>query len=351
MVKSINIANFRNFDKKEIPFSSGINVINAPNASGKTNLLEAIAFLALGKSFKAKLEAECIKYDEEIARIKGNDLEVVLTRGLINIGKETLEKVPKKKLLVKGIPRRLVDFAGNIKVVIFSPQDLDLVSSTPTLRRKFLDQVLSQTDREYRRSLMSYEKAVRQRNKILLKIRDEGISRENLIYWNHVLIKNGNYITRMREEVIEYINTFKSNIKNNYSIKYDPSTISEERLDKYKTEEVASGKTLVGPHRDDFVFLEEERELDSYGSRGEQRMAVLWIKLGELNYIEEKTKKIGFDTEKPILLLDDIFSELDHIHRKIVVEAINNHQVIITSADEHNLVDIKDKNINIINLH
>jgi DNA replication and repair protein RecF len=122
------------------------------------------------------------------------------------------------------------------------------------------------------------------------------------------------------------------------------SDTSEERLEKYKNEEIASATTLVGPHRDDFIFLEEERELSSFGSRGEQRMAVLWIKLAELSYIEEKTNV------KPILLLDDIFSELDHIHRKIVVEAINNHQVIITSADEHNLVDIKDKNINTINL-
>lgn len=344
MLKRLEIVNFRNFSKKEIDFSDGVNVINAPNASGKTNILEAIAFLALGKSFKTKTESDSIKYDAEIARIKGNDLEVVLTRGFIDIGKESLEKVQKKKLLVKGISRRLIDFAGNIKVVIFSPQDLDLVLQTPSLRRKFLDQVLSQTDREYRRSLMAYEKGVRQRNRILLKIREEGISRENLIFWNHVLIKNGNYITRKREELIEYINSYKSNIKNSYSLKYDSSTISEERLEKYKIEEVASATTLVGPHRDDFIFLEEERELSKFGSRGEQRMAVLWIKLGELRFIEEKT---GL---KPILLLDDIFSELDHIHRKVVIEAINNHQVIITSADEHNLVDIMDKDINIINL-
>ena len=243
MIKSLQITNFRNFSKKEIDFSEGINVINAPNASGKTNLLEAVAFLALGKSFKAKRENECIKYNEEIARIKGNELEIVLTSGFIDIGKETLEKVPKKRLLVKGIPRRLIDFAVNIKVVIFSPQDLDLVSSTPTLRRKFLDQVLSQSDREYRRSLMAYEKEVRQRNKILLKIREEGISRENLVYWNHVLIKNGNYITRKREDLIEYINSFSSNITNSYKIRYDPSTISEERLEKYKNEEIASATT------------------------------------------------------------------------------------------------------------
>ena len=349
MLKNLQITNFRNFSKSEINFNSGINVINAPNASGKTNLLEAIAFLALGKSFKARLESECINYDSEIARIKTDDLEIVLTRGFIDIGKKELEKVPKKKLLVKGIARRLIDFAGNIKVVIFSPQDLDLVSQTPSLRRKFLDQVLSQSDREYRRSIGAYEKGIRQRNRILLKIREEGLSRENLIYWNHVLIKNGNYITSKREELIEYINNLEINIKNSFQLKYDPSTIIEERLEKYKVEEVASGNTLVGPHRDDFEFQiikpqSQILNLSSFGSRGEQRMAVLWLKLAELNYIEERTGT------KPILLLDDIFSELDHNHRKVVVEAINNHQVIITSADPHNLSDIQEKEINLIEL-
>lgn len=343
MIKKLNLKNFRSFTKASFDFSDKINIINAPNASGKTNILESIFLLSTGKSFKAKVEEEMINYDEEIARVDGQTddtkLEVVLTRGFIDIGKNTPEKVAKKKLMVNGISRRMIDFSSNLKVTLFLPEDLDLVTSSPSIRRKFLDTVLSQTDRDYRRALMAYEKGVRQRNKILQKIRDEGLSRSPLQFWDQLLIKNGNYLTDKREEFVEYINSFKSEISNNYSVEYDRSVISEARLEQYKNEEVAACTTLVGPHRDDFIFKEAEKNLSSYGSRGEQRMAVLWIKLAELSFTEEKT------SQKPTLLLDDIFSELDHMHRKVVMETINNHQVIITSADEHNLLDFDKFNL------
>lgn len=334
MLKTLNLTNFRNFEKKTIEFGQGVNVINAPNASGKTNILEAIFFLATGKSFKARVESEVIRHGQDIARIKGDNLEIVITNGFIDIGKPTLEKVAKKKLLVNGIPKRLIDFAGNIKVTLFAPSDLELVTDSPTIRRKFLDTVLSQADREYRRAIGSYEKGVRQRNKLLWRIREEGLSRSHLLFWNQLLIKNGNYITDKRTELIEYINS-----KNKCHLEYDSSTISEGRLEQYKNEEVASATTLVGPHRDDFVFLQEGRDLASFGSRGQQRMELLYLKIAEMNFIEEKTNV------KPILLLDDIFSELDHSHREIVMQTLNSHQVIITSADPHNLQGLEDKEI------
>ncbi len=331
MLKTLNLVNFRNFDKKTIDFSEGINVINAPNASGKTNILEAIFFLAAGKSFKARKEIECIKYDEQLARISSGELELVLTKDVVGW--------PKKRLLVNGVPRRLIDFAGNIKVTLFAPQDLELITDGPSLRRNFLDTVLYQTDREYRRSLGSYEKGVRQRNRLLMQIRDDGASRSSLLFWNQLLIKNGDYISTKRRELIEYINS-----KNKCNLIYDNSVISESRFEQYKDAEIASATTLVGPHRDDIVFLQEGRDLASFGSRGQQRMQILYLKLAEMSYVEEKTNV------KPILLLDDIFSELDRGHREIVMSAINNHQVIITSADPHNLQGVEDKKINNINI-
>jgi DNA replication and repair protein RecF len=331
MIQKIKLTNFRNFSKKEIEFDEGINIIDAPNASGKTNILESIVFLSLGKSFKARKEEECIKYEENISRITTEGLEIILTKNV--------EGWPKKRMLVNGVPRRLVDFAGNIKTVLFAPQDLELVTGGPSMRRNFLDTVLSQTDREYRRSIGSYEKGLRQRNRLLFKIREEGVSRNNLLFWNQLLIKNGNYITEKRRDFIDYVNSL-----NKCSLEYDPSTISESRLDQYKNEEIASATTLVGPHRDDFIFLLDNKDLSKFGSRGQQRMEILWLKLAEMAFIEKITNI------KPILLLDDIFSELDHVHRKIVMESLNNHQVIITSADEHNLEGLdssKTKNIKI----
>lgn len=336
MILKLTLSNFRNFSKKELVFSQEINVINAENATGKTNILEAIVFLSLGKSFKARVEAECIKYEEKIARVSTESLEVILTKDESGW--------PKKRLLVNGVPRRLIDFTGNIKTVLFAPQDLELITDGPHLRRNFLDTVLSLTDREYRRSIGSYEKGVRQRNRLLMQIRDNGVPRSGLIFWNQLLIKNGDYISTKRRELIEFINS-----KNKCNLVYDASSISESRLEQYKDAEIASCTTLVGPHRDDILFLQEGRDLASFGSRGQQRMQILYLKLAEMAFIEEITKGSAAGAEKPILLLDDIFSELDHNHRETVMQTFNDHQVIITSADEHNLPKTL-KNVNIIKL-
>ncbi len=332
-ISKIHLINFRNIEEKLLSFSSKTTVIVGKNAAGKTNILESVFLLATGKSFKARIEEDMIKQDQEMGRVKGiageNKLEVLLTRGEIKITNTSVTKVSKKKLTVNGIPKRLVDFGKNFHVVLFAPQDMDLVTESPSLRRRFLDIVLSQSDYEYRRSLLSYEKGLRQRNRLLIKIREEGIARSQLYFWNSLLIKNGDYIAHSREEFINFVNSTTSFNSKTYEIKYDKSAISESRLDQYKNEEVAAGTTLVGPHRDDFIFYEDNKSLDSYGSRGEQRMAVLWLKIAELQFLEKKTQ------EKPTLLLDDIFSELDHAHRDIVIEIAKNQQTIITTADPH----------------
>ncbi|HEX6977220.1 MAG TPA: DNA replication and repair protein RecF [Patescibacteria group bacterium] len=339
MIQKIRLKDFRNFKDSVFEFSPNTTVIIGPNASGKTNLLESLFLLSTGKSFKASLEEEMINYNEELARAKGlledkSTLEVVLTKGQMSVGDDRYEKTPRKKLLVKGISKRLIDFAGIFKVVLFAPQDLDLVSESPSIRRKFLDSVMSQVDREYRRALLSYEKGVRQRNRILQKIRDEGASRSQLLFWDKLLIKNGDYISEKRQDLISYINTTPALEDQEFTILYDKSAISEERLVEYAQEEVAAATTLVGPHRDDFVFeIGKKRNLAKYGSRGEQRMGVLWIKLAELSYIE---KEAGV---RPTLLLDDIFSELDDKHRDVVLSFAKKQQTIITTADPHFILD------------
>ena len=342
MISKLRLKDFRNIKSKLLEFSNGITVIVGPNASGKTNILESIFLLSTGKSFRAHLEEEMVNYDTDISRIKGrtksdgeiNDLEVILTRGLIDIGKPAPEKVARKKLMLNGVAKRLVDFAGNFRVALFGPWDLDLVTESPSLRRKFLDTVLSQVDREYRRASLSYEKGLRQRNKLLLRIREEGLSRSQLLFWDRLLVKNGDYIAKARGEFTGFINATSELDDQSFSLEYDKSAISEARLEQYTEEEVAAATTLVGPHRDDIIFhirvaKAENRNLATYGSRGEQRMGVLWLKLAELAFVEAKTG------ERPTLLLDDIFSELDHKHREIVVKVAQNQQTLITTADPH----------------
>ena len=345
-ISKLKFHNFRNFKEKLIPFSEQVvNIIIGPNASGKSNILEGLFLLSTGKSFKAGVEEEIVKYDEEIARVQGlvgdTKLEVVLTRGLITVGQypTKTEKVARKRLLVNKIPRRLVDFSGNFKTVLFGPWDLDLVTSSPSLRRRALDMILSQIDREYRRAILSYEKGLRQRNRLLFRIREEGLPRSHLLFWNNLLIKNGDYISKKREEFMNFANSLPSVNEQIFTLEYDKSAISEGRLEQYKEEEVFAATTLVGPHRDDMIFkigqLGKNRNLDRFGSRGEQRMGVLWFKLAELAYIEQQTEG------RPTLLLDDIFSELDREHRKIVMNIIGKQQTIITTADPHFIADLK----------
>lgn len=361
LLKKLTISNFRNFKSKTFSISSKTTIIVGPNASGKTNIMESLFLLSTGKSFKARVEEEMISYSEEIARVKGlfediqrskTKLEVVLTRGEITVGEDPVktETAPRKKLLVNGVSKRLYNFAGNFTVVLFGPQDLELVIESPSRRRAFLDTVLSQVDSEYRRASLSYEKGVRQRNRLLYRIREEGLSRSQLLFWNSLLIKNGDYISKKRGEFFNFANETGALDDQDFSLVYDKSAISETRLEQYSEEEVAAATTLVGPHRDDFRFRlkkkKRSRDLSRYGSRGEQRMGVLWLKLAELTYIEDQTD------EKPTLLLDDIFSELDHEHREVVMRVVKEQQTpqrlrsagqaIITTVDPHFVEGIKN---------
>lgn len=349
MLNKVKITNFRNFTSKEISFNPKITLIVGENATGKTNILESIHLSSTGKSFKAKVEEEMIKSGEEIGRVEAEiqkesliKLEIVLTRGVLNLGTAHPEKVARKRLLVNGIARRLIDFAGNQKVVLFSPQDLDLVTQSPSIRRKFLDSVLSQVDREYRRAALSYEKGLRQRNKILFKIREGLAKRSYLAFWDRLLIKNGDYISQKRADFIAFVNSTEALNSQAFSLNYDKSAISESRLEEYSQEEVAAATTLVGPHRDDFRFTLKKLDLGRFASRGEQRMGVLWLKLAELEFIKKETE------DAPTLLLDDIFSELDDTHRKVVLEMASQGQTIITTADPHHTKSFKG--VQIINL-
>ncbi|RJR29447.1 DNA replication and repair protein RecF [Candidatus Microgenomates bacterium] len=343
MLKKIKLTNFRNFKSYELSLSRDTSVIVGANATGKTNLLEAIYLLSTGKSFKARVEEEMINYDEELSRIEGeasdsNKLEIVLTRGFIERG-SMHEKTARKRLTVNGVGKRLVDFSSNFTTVIFRPQDMDLVTESPSTRRRFLDALLSQVDYEYRRSLLSYEKGLRRRNKLLWNIRENGVSRSHLYFWDKLLIKNGEYLQNKREEFVDYMNNYPQINEKKYAIEYDKSAISDSRLKQYASEEVSAATTLVGPHRDDMLFLMGRKiDLAKYGSRGEQRMAVLWVKMVELAFIREKNKS------EATLLLDDIFSELDRAHRELVFEITRPQQTIITSADPHNIEGLAKQN-------
>jgi DNA replication and repair protein RecF len=331
ILKSLKLANFRNYKKTEIEFSSQTTAIIGPNTFGKTNLVEAIYLLSTGKSLRAEKDIEMIKFGEDVARVTGEvrdvKLEVVLGNSQVSGGNGFL-----KKLLVNGISKRRVDFAANLSVVLFSPEDLDIIIDSPGLRRRFLDEVLEQVDREYRLALVSYTKSLRQRNALLETTRENGTRNQSQFdYWDNILIENGNKITEKRKKFIEFANTETKDLFD-FVMYYDKSVVSHERLLQYEREEIAAGVTLVGPHRDDFslsMFDDIEQtthDVKHFGSRGQQRLAILQLKLLELLFIE---KNLGF---RPVLVLDDIFSELDKEHINLVLEVIDKQQTIITTT-------------------
>ena len=347
----IQLQNFRSFRVKSFSFSQESTLMVGDNATGKTNILEAIWLLATGRSFRARVEREMIRNGEELARVsgelvngEGEELEILLTTGEV-----AGESVPRKRYIVSGLGKRRMDFVGNFRVVLFRPEDLELLLGGPSIRREYLDSVLEQVDREYRRSLLSYKKGLRQRNKLLERIREGEAERKQLLFWNRLLIKNGEVVESKREAFVEFVNEAFgreriSQVFGGLEIVYDRSVISEKRLRQYKRQEVAAGATLVGPHRDDFKIIAEVRsqkskvksgrDLAVFGSRGEQRLAVLALKLAELSFV---TQHIG---KRPLLLLDDIFSELDHEHREDVLEVVGQQQTILTTTDLH-LVEAK----------
>ncbi|MBI2008316.1 AAA family ATPase [Candidatus Amesbacteria bacterium] len=311
-IGQISLQNFRSYEKAEFTFENR-NVIIGENGSGKSNLIEAIYLLATGKSFRAERDEEMVRYGEGFFRVVGE------IGGLGEIGVTLKEG---KSFEVNGVHRRMMDFVGHIRAVMFGPQDMELVTGSPGGRRRYLDFVISQVDREYRRSLVSYEKGLRQRNKLLDLIRDGIAGRNQLFFWDRLLIKNGEYITGKREEYLRDL------------AEYDKSVISEVRLKQYEVEEVAAGSTLVGPHRDDFIINLDGRDVSKFGSRGEQRMMVWRLKQKEIKYLGGE----------PVLLLDDIFSELDHKRRDEVMKLVEGYegQVIVTTADEHLIPEMKD---------
>ncbi len=330
LLNSVSLQNFRNHKSLDINFNTKTTFIVGPNTSGKTNLLEAISCLSNGKSFRGAKDEDMVKKGENIAKITGETSETEL-EVIIVLGETEVERV-KKKYLVNGVSKSRINFEGNLTAIIFSPSDLDIITGSPHLRREFLDTVLTQADRDYRYALSSYVKALRQRNALLDQARDSGVRNEKQFdYWDTLLINTGSIITQKREEFIEFLNKAKKDIFD-FVVIYDKSVISEARLLQYKDAEVASAVTLVGPHRDDFAVsmfdnaTNAAADVKSFGSRGQQRLVILQLKLLQLDFIE---KVLG---ERPLLLLDDIFSELDSGHIKLVTKMVDKQQSIVTTT-------------------
>lgn len=332
---TITLQNFRSYKKASFSFHPEVTFIVGQNTAGKSNLIEAVSYLSSGKSFRADKEIQIIKFGEEVARISGSMTDEESTKlemVFANLPSEKREAYFQKRYFVNGVPRRRLDFAGILSAVLFTPEDLEIIVASPSIRRSFFDTVLEQTDREYRLAVTAYVKANRQRNALLENARETG--RRNIAqfaYWDELMIRHGQYITQKREEFVSFMNeTHKEIIK--LTVVYDSSRISVERLAQYREAEMASAVTLVGPHRDDFrvtiTVQNSSQDVRFFGSRGQQRLVVLQLKLLQILYMEQVMK------QRPLLLLDDIFSELDAGHIEHILKEIPKQQTIITTTHE-----------------
>jgi len=351
-ITSLSLQHFRSYTQSTFHFSSQTTVIIGPNTAGKSNLIEAIFLLSTGKSFKAEKDLQMIQFGKSIGRAKGlitnegekDTLEVVVAEAAATM----TSRAYTKRFLVNNIPKRRVDFAGKLPSLLFVPSDLDIIISSPSQRRGFLDTVLEITDRQYRISSIAFDKALRHRNALLDVVKETGIrNEEQFVYWDHLLIEHGSYLTQKREELIDYMNTEGKDLID-CVVTYDKSVVSKERLEQYRGPELGSGVTLVGPHRDDFfvkiVKNGEKRNVKSFGSRGQQRLVVLQLKLLQLTYME---RELG---ERPLLLLDDIFSELDEEHIQDVLAIVGKQQTILTTTHKEFLTTGIDKSAELIEL-
>ena len=327
-IHSLYLTNYRNFTKLSIVFDAKLTVILGPNGSGKSNILEACGLLATVRSSRVETDLDLVKFGKSEATI-GGKIDGAEPKTL-TINYVVVDELHVKKAhLIDSIKRRYIDFSQYFSIVIFEPLDLDLVSGSPSLRRHHLDSLLSSVDRDYWRAFTAYNKVVVRRNKVLWRIQ-EGKSKQNeLDFWDARLLEHGKVVSKKRQEFFEFLNFVE---KGNYSWSLKQSLVTEEKLFKNRERDIAAGVTLSGPHRDDFIFQirnskSEIRNLEYFGSRGEQRMAVLALKLAELEFVA--TKKFS----RPVLALDDIFSELDHEHREAVLDVIGKQQVIVTAAE------------------
>ncbi len=334
LIKQLVVTHFRNFSYQEFSFDSDVTWIVGNNGKGKTNTLESIGLLSTGKSFKSHLLSDCVQTGYDVAHIEANvQVEADAEKIGLSIVSATsqLSKRASTRFKRNGTKKRRGDVTGLLKTIVFRPEDLEIVTQGPSVKRDYLDTVLIQVSRSYAHSHKEYEKALKHRNKLILQLREGAVGRKEFVFWDTLLIKHGDVLTRERERFIHFINTYAGFPLQGH-IQYDHSLMSEERLHQYAVAEVAAGKTLVGPHRDSLevrLDVGEGRVLDvgRFGSRGQQRLAVLWLKIAALQFVEQETNEI------PVLLLDDIFSELDDTNRQLVTSLFDGRQVIGTSAE------------------
>ena len=346
-IKRLKVENFRNLEKLDIEFSDGVNIIYGNNAQGKTNIIEAIYIFSFGKSFRANRDIELLKFDKEYflsnIEIMKKDRELEMDFGF--------DKISNKKMIkVNGvIQKKISDIIGKLNVVVFKPEDIKIVTDAPSVRRKYIDYLISSISKGYLENITKYKKVLEERNNLLKEIKiklkghrvlekndedfldvyDKLLSKLNCEIYNErkrVIEKLNNYIYGIHLKLTEnYINNEKLHIKYVSNVEEDIQKMYN-NLIKSRLNDINKGYTSFGIHRDDYIISINSLDVSIYGSQGQKKSSIISLKLSELKVIEEV---IG---EKPVLLLDDYMSELDERRRLKFLDIIEDIQIIITTT-------------------
>jgi len=364
MIKRLELTNFRNYISLSLDLPPGLIILQGDNAQGKTNFLEAIYLLATTRSPFSKTDQEFVNWlaqDSPIpfAKIAGviegkgeeTRLELVIAGEPGPLGVRY-----RKKAFINGVPKRLIDIIGRLCCVLFSPSDVEIVSGPPEGRRRFLDIALCQVDLTYCQALALYNKVVERRNHLLKKAQEEGFNEEEFLFWDESLVKYGSVVTKMRWEAlgtmaqeVRKTHMALTEAEESLQVLYICSAVGEvisepglanppppeeiekamaQRLVQVRGKDLDQGVTTIGPHRDDVRFLLNGRDISTYGSRGQQRSAAFSLRLAEMAFIEKASG------ESPLLLLDEVLSELDQKRRDRLTEIVSQApQAIITTLE------------------
>ena len=341
-IKSLKLKNFRNYDLLDLTFDDSANIFYGDNAQGKTNILEAVYLSGTTKSHRGSKDRDLIEFGKEESHIE----TIVEKNGIDYQIDMHLKKNSPKGIAINRMPiRKASELFGIVNLVFFSPEDLNIIKNGPAERRRFIDLELSQLDRVYLSNLANYNRVVNQRNHLLKEIGFSGYEKHagTLEIWEMQLIQYGNKIIERRKAIIEEMNEIISSIhkkltggREEIRILYEPSNKEltfEQALRKYKDRDLKLKSTSVGPHRDDICFMEGDLDIRRFGSQGQQRTAALSLKLSEIELVRQSIH------DTPVLLLDDVLSELDKHRQNYLLDSIHDIQTLITCTGVEDFVN------------
>ncbi|MFH1012135.1 MAG: DNA replication/repair protein RecF [Candidatus Peregrinibacteria bacterium] len=333
-LKQLSIKGFRNLNDTSLTFDgkTPLFAFVGSNGQGKTNLLEAIYLCDLSKSFRAHGNTDLVAFDKDFARI-----EATVEGGEADLLEVIIERSPSRKTLkMNGVVKKVMEFIGNLPTVFFSPDDMAMIHSAPSMRRRYLDILLSQVDREYLETLLSYHQAIRHRNTLLKQIREKRGKPDELDFWDEKIAALGMTLITKRRTMIASLNPIAeshyrgiSQSKDELVVGYETSVEPEkfaEKLAALRERDMMNGLTSLGPHRDDLAFSCNGHDMATFASRGEWRSLILSLKFSEVDLLREHLKT------EPLLLLDDVFSELDDLRQKYLVSGLKGVQTFVTTT-------------------